>query len=83
MLKLQISSEALQACRVAVNKHLVKNIGEEAYHIEIWAHSFQGADLLSSGMRHSYGKPIGAAARDDIGQILVSVRSKDSFITVP
>jgi large subunit ribosomal protein L10e len=29
-------------------------------------------------MRHSYGKPIGVAARVDIGQILISVRSKDT-----
>jgi large subunit ribosomal protein L10e len=39
--------------------------------------SCAGADRLSSGMRHSYGKPIGVAARVDIGQILLSVRSKD------
>ena len=29
-------------------------------------------------MRHSYGKPIGVAARVDIGQILVSIRGKDT-----
>ena len=40
--------------------------------------SCAGADRLSSGMRHSYGKPIGVAARVDIGQVLLSVRSKDS-----
>merc|ERR1712106_1137724 len=32
----------------------------------------------SSGMRHSYGKPIGVAARVNIGQVILSVRSKDS-----
>ena len=36
------------------------------------------ADCLSSGMRHSYGKPIGVAARVNIGQILLSVRGKDA-----
>merc|ERR1712106_719087 len=86
--KQQISSEALEACRVAVNKHLTKMIGKDAYHIRIRAHPFHvlrankmlscaGADRLSSGMRHSYGKPIGVAARVDIGQILLSVRAKD------
>ena len=40
--------------------------------------SCAGADRLSSGMRHSYGKPIGVAARVDIGQILLSVRAKDA-----
>merc|ERR1712238_97604 len=87
--KQQISSEALEACRVAVNKHLTKTIGKDAYHIKIRAHPFHvirankmlscaGADRLSSGMRHSYGKPIGVAARVDIGQILLSVRGKDA-----
>ena len=87
--KSQISSEALEACRVAVNKHLTKTIGKDAYHIRIRAHPYHvlrankmlscaGADRLSSGMRHSYGKPIGVAARVDIGQILLSVRAKDT-----
>jgi len=87
--KQQISSEALEACRVAINKHLTKMVGKDAYHIKIRAHPFHvlrankmlscaGADRLSSGMRHSYGKPIGVAARVDIGQILISVRAKDA-----
>merc|ERR1711862_1089678 len=87
--KQQISSEALEACRVAVNKHLNKTIGKDSYHIRIRAHPFHvlrankmlscaGADRLSSGMRHSYGKPIGVAARVDIGQVLLSLRSKDA-----
>ena len=87
--KQQISSEALEAARVAINKHLTKTVGKDAYHIRIRAHPFHvlrankmlscaGADRLSSGMRHSYGKPIGVAARVDIGQILLSVRSKDA-----
>jgi len=86
--KQQISSEALEACRVAVNKHLTKTIGKDSYHIRIRVHPFHvirankmlscaGADRLSSGMRHSYGKPIGVAARVNIGQILLSVRAKD------
>merc|ERR1711862_756787 len=80
--KQQISSEALEAARVSVNKHLTKTVGKDNYHIRIRAHPFHvlrankmlscaGADRLSSGMRHSYGKPIGVAARVDIGQILL------------
>jgi len=87
--KQQVSSEALEAARVAINKHLSKTIGKDAYHIRMRAHPFHvlrankmlscaGADRLSSGMRHSYGKPIGVAARVNIGQVLVSVRSKDA-----
>jgi large subunit ribosomal protein L10e len=87
--KAQVSSEALEACRVAINKHLTKTIGKDNYHVRVRAHPFHvlrankmlscaGADRLSSGMRHSYGKPIGVAARVKIGQILLSVRSKDA-----
>jgi large subunit ribosomal protein L10e len=87
--KAQVSSEALEACRVAINKHLTKTIGKDNYHVRVRAHPFHvlrankmlscaGADRLSSGMRHSYGKPIGVAARVSIGQILLSVRSKDA-----
>jgi large subunit ribosomal protein L10e len=87
--KSQISSEALEACRIAINKHLVKNIGKDAFHIRVRAHPYHvlrankmlscaGADRLSSGMRHSYGKPIGVAARVDIGQVLLSVRARDA-----
>merc|ERR1712232_1544036 len=86
--KQQISSEALEACRVSINKHLTKTVGKDNYHIRMRAHPFHvlrankmlscaGADRLSSGMRHSYGKPIGVATRVDIGQVLISVRSKD------
>ena len=40
--------------------------------------SCAGADRLSSGMRGSYGKPMEMAARIDIGEMIISVRSKDS-----
>merc|ERR1739846_165389 len=63
--------------------------GKDAYHIKMRAHPFHvlrankmlscaGADRLSSGMRHSYGKPIGVSARVNIGQVLLSVRAKDA-----
>ena len=64
-------------------------MGKDGYHIRVRVHPFHvirankmlscaGADRLSSGMRHSYGKPIGVAARVNIGQILLSVRGKDA-----
>ena len=36
--------------------------------------SCAGADRLQTGMRGAFGKPIGKAARVDIGTILMSVR---------
>jgi large subunit ribosomal protein L10e len=86
--KEQLSSCALEAARVACNKYLIKGAGKEAFHLRVRAHPFHvirqnkmlscaGADRLSSGMRHSYGKPTETAARVEIGQVLISVRAKD------
>jgi ribosomal protein L16/L10AE len=40
--------------------------------------SCAGTDRLSSGMRHSYEKPISVAAQVDMGQVLLSVRAKNT-----
>eukprot|EP00515_Schizochytrium_aggregatum_P000771 CAMPEP_0202038430 /NCGR_PEP_ID=MMETSP0962-20130828/9819_1 /ASSEMBLY_ACC=CAM_ASM_000488 /TAXON_ID=4773 /ORGANISM="Schizochytrium aggregatum, Strain ATCC28209" /LENGTH=211 /DNA_ID=CAMNT_0048602585 /DNA_START=62 /DNA_END=697 /DNA_ORIENTATION=+ len=89
----QISSEALEAARIACNKYLVKNAGKEAFHMRMRAHPFHvlrinkmlscaGADRLQTGMRHAYGKPAGVVARVKIGQILISVRCKKQHLPV-
>ena len=86
--KEQLTSNALEAARVTCNKYLIKYTGKEAFHIRTRAHPFHvirqnkmlscaGADRLSSGMRHSYGKPMEMAARVDIGQVIISIRAKD------
>merc|ERR1711998_228088 len=86
--KEQITSCALEAARVSCNKYLIKNCGKEGFHIRTRCHPFHvirqnkmlscaGADRLSSGMRHSYGKPMERAARVAIGQSVLSVRAKD------
>lgn len=40
--------------------------------------SCAGADRLQTGMRGAFGKPNGSVARVNIGQILLSVRTRDS-----
>ena len=40
--------------------------------------SCAGADRLQTGMRGAFGKPNGTVARVNIGQILLSVRTRDS-----
>merc|ERR1711972_88279 len=88
--KEQISSEALEAARIACNKYMVKNCGKEAFHLRVRVHPFHvlrinkmlscaGADRLQTGMRGAYGKAHGTAARVRIGQIFLSVRSHDKF----
>jgi len=86
----QISSEALEAARICINKYLATEIGKPNYHCRIRVHphhvnrinkmlSCAGADRLQTGMRGAYGKPQGLVARVKIGQILMSCRSKDQF----
>ena len=40
--------------------------------------SCAGADRLQTGMRGAWGKPNGTVARVNIGQILLSVRTRDN-----
>uniref|UniRef100_A0A7S0PZT4 Ribosomal protein L10e/L16 domain-containing protein n=1 Tax=Coccolithus braarudii TaxID=221442 RepID=A0A7S0PZT4_9EUKA len=85
----QISSEALEAARIVVNKYITKKSGKDSFHLRVRAHPYHvlrinkmlscaGADRLQTGMRHAYGKPAGLCARVRINQILFSVRSKDN-----
>ena len=89
----QIASEALEAARIQANKYMTKNTAKEAFHMRIRAHPFHvlrinkmlscaGADRLQTGMRQSYGKPNSTCARVRIGQILVSIRTKPSFVPI-
>merc|ERR1711975_120291 len=88
MEKEQLSSESLEAARVACNKYMVKNCGKDSFHLRIRVHlwhvlrinkmlSCAGADRLQTGMRGAYGKPQGLVARVRIGQILLSIRVRD------
>jgi len=86
--KEQLSSESLEAARVACNKYMVKNAGKDSFHLRIRVHpwhvlrinkmlSCAGADRLQTGMRGAFGKTYGTVARVEIGQILLSVRARD------
>ena len=85
--KEQITSEALEAARIASNKYMQTKAGKEAYHLRIRPHpwhtirinkmlSCAGADRLQQGMRQAYGKPYAKAARVEIGDALISIRTR-------
>ncbi|KAM0787500.1 60S ribosomal protein L10 [Microbotryomycetes sp. NB124-2] len=85
----QLSSEALEAARICANKYIVKTSGKDSFHLRVRVHPFHvirinkmlscaGADRLQTGMRGAWGKPYGTVARVNIGQIILSIRSKDS-----
>jgi len=85
----QITCEALEAARIQANKYMVKQSAKGTFHMRIRVHPFHvvrinkmlscaGADRLQTGMRQSYGKAYGTAARVSIGQILMSIRTRDT-----
>ena len=85
----QLSSEALEAARICANKYITTQSGRESFHMRVRVHPFHvlrinkmlscaGADRLQQGMRGAWGKPHGTAARVTIGQVLISIRTKDS-----
>eukprot|EP00922_Rhytidocystis_sp_ex-Travisia-forbesii_P050543 GHVS01075103.1.p1 GENE.GHVS01075103.1~~GHVS01075103.1.p1 ORF type:complete len:229 (+),score=30.69 GHVS01075103.1:259-945(+) len=87
----QISSEALEAARICANKYMIKFCGKDNFHLRIRVHPFHvlrinkmlscaGADRLQTGMRGAFGKPNGLVARVNIGQILMSIRTKEDRV---
>lgn len=80
----QISSNALEAIRITTNKALSGMISEQAYTLKILPYphriirehkfmSFAGADRLSQGMGHAFGRPTKRAADIKRGQKIVTV----------
>jgi large subunit ribosomal protein L10e len=72
-----------------MNRYLTKVAGKESFHLRVRAHPYHvvrinkmlscaGADRLQTGMRGAWGKPNGTVARVNIGQIILSVRTRDS-----
>jgi large subunit ribosomal protein L10e len=80
----QVRHNALEAARVAANKVLFDVLGETGYkiHLRVYPHiilrenrmiATAGADRLQEGMRRSFGKPTGRAARIKTGQSILDV----------
>ena len=80
----QIRHNALEAARVAANKVLIDTLGETGYkiHLKVYPHvilrenrmiATAGADRLQEGMRRSFGKPTGRAARITTGQSILDI----------
>ncbi|CAL9762547.1 unnamed protein product [Musa acuminata subsp. burmannicoides] len=71
--KENVSSEALEAARIACNKYMTKYAGKDAFHLLVRVHPFHvlrinkmlscaGADRLQTGMRGAFGKPQGTCS---------------------
>jgi large subunit ribosomal protein L10e len=84
--RVQIRSNALESARVATNKKLAL-LGEDNYYLIVRTYphiilrenkmiATAGADRLQEGMRKAFGKPIGVAARVEIGTAVLELRVK-------
>jgi large subunit ribosomal protein L10e len=77
----QIRHGSLEAARLSANRHLIKELGEGNYKMILRKFPHQvlrenkqatgaGADRVSDGMRQSFGKIVGTAARVQSGERL-------------
>ncbi len=84
--RVQIRHNALEAARVAASKK-VTALGEENFFLKVVTYphlvlrenkmiATAGADRLQEGMRKAFGKPIGLAARVEIGSTILELSVK-------
>jgi len=89
---MNIRHNAMEAARQTSNRVLEKSVGKE-YHLRLKIYPFHilrenplasgaGADRLSKGMKLSYGKIIGCAARVKEGQTLLELRINKGNVKV-
>ncbi len=89
----QVRDNAVESVRMAINRYLNTHLGKEGYFMKIRAYPFHilrenkqaqgaGADRVSSGMSHSFGKNIGRAIRVRPGQKLISVLVDEEGVEV-
>ncbi len=82
--RIQIRDNAIESARQSLLKPLEKTLGKTGFfaQVRIYPHhvlrenplaSGAGADRLSTGMAHSFGKTIGIAAQVNVGQPLFSI----------
>lgn len=87
----QIRHQALEAARISSNRHMMKKVGRQNYHLRIRVKPFHhlrenkmiagaGADRIQDGMRLAFGKVIGLAARIKPRQPIITIRCNNQFI---
>ena len=79
----QLRHGSLEAARLSANRHLIKELGEGNYKMQLRKFPHQiirenkqatgaGADRVSDGMRQAFGVPVGTAARIAPGDQLMT-----------
>ena len=89
--KFYIRHNALESCRIVVNKQLNDKLGAKSYHFIIRSYphhimrenkilSGAGSDRLQTGMKHSFGKAIGRSAGVKKGTKIFSVETDENNV---
>ncbi|MFQ6064497.1 MAG: 50S ribosomal protein L16 [Candidatus Bathyarchaeia archaeon] len=88
----QVRHVALEAARIASNRILSTKLGENYYlQVKPYPHTVlrenkmifgAHADRLQDGMRKSFGKPVGTAARVDRNQTIITARVNKEGVEV-
>jgi large subunit ribosomal protein L10e len=87
----QIRHSSLEACRISINRRLLKDVGRSNFHfkVRVFPHHVlrenkqatgAGADRVSEGMRLAFGKAVGTAARVEPGQKIMTVFSTAQYL---
>jgi len=89
----QVRHNSIESARQSCNRNLEGKLGKSDYYftVRIYPHHIlrenplaagAGADRMSTGMAHSFGKPIGAAAQVRKGQVLFQVDVDEKNVLV-
>ena len=87
----QIRDTALEAARQVSNATIRESAGTDGYALRIHVYPHQilrenkqatgaGADRVSMGMRKSFGRTVGTAARVSSGQKLITLSTSEEFL---
>lgn len=90
--KVQIHHTALEAARIAVNRYLSEKLGQNyCLQIKPFPHAVlrenkmifgAHADRLQDGMKKSFGKPVGTAARVNRNQVVITVGVNENGLEI-
>ncbi|PIN75492.1 50S ribosomal protein L16 [Candidatus Woesearchaeota archaeon CG10_big_fil_rev_8_21_14_0_10_37_12] len=91
--KVQIRDNAIESARLTANRTIEKVLGKIGFYLKvrIYPHHIMrenplaagaGADRLSTGMAHSFGKPIGVAAQVRVGQELYTIGTTKEHVAL-
>ncbi len=89
--RIQVRHTSLESARLAANRYMNKFAGKDNFHliIRVYPHHVlrenrimtgAGADRFSSGMKKSFGKPVGTAAQVKEGQEIATIKVKEEHI---